>query len=257
MLVEGTHFLKSEKPQNIGRKAAAVSLSDMAAMGAIPLYMILSLGISRSINFTFVKNLFKGISSALAPFNVKLIGGDTVRSPHLVIDSVIIGTNRKGKVLKRNGAKPGEIIFTTGYFGHSFSTGWHYRFIPRIKEMQFLKQKISISSAIDASDGLYASLRILSQESKVSLHVDCSKVLLRKKCQTFKKSLETALFDGEDFELVFTGNCHDFEKIRSKFKNKFGVPLTIVGKVCPGKGLKFYDNNKRLKIKNKEFQHFG
>ena len=257
MLIENTHFSSSEKPLNIGKKAAAVSLSDMAAMGAVPLYLLVSLGVPKNYSFLSVKKIYRGLDSLLRAFNVKLIGGDTVRSPHVVIDVTVIGINKKGSVLKRSGAKKDDLIFATGYYGRSYETGWHYRFIPRIKEMQFLKGKIRISSAIDASDGLYASLRILSMESKTAFKIDCSKIKIRKKGRSFMRSLEHAFFDGEDFEMVFTGKCSNIKKVSSDFKKKFGIPLAVIGSVHKGKDLHFFNGfGEKLTIKNKEYRHF-
>ena len=121
-----------------------------------------------------------------------------------------------------------------------------------------MKKRIKITSCIDASDGLYASLRILSCESKAALHIDCSKIAFRKKGKTVKKTLESALFDGEDFELVFTGSCQHALKIQAEFKKRFHIPLTIIGQVKKGKGIRFYDNMKKpVTFINKEFRHFG
>ncbi|MCK5708422.1 MAG: thiamine-monophosphate kinase [Candidatus Aureabacteria bacterium] len=256
MLVEGTHFKVKEKPKNIGRKSAAVSLSDIAAMGAKPLYMVVSLGIPQNYSFSSVKSIFNGMSSVLIPFKTKIIGGDTVRSPSIIIDSTIIGT-KCGNILKRKGACIGDLVFTTGFFGNSFTTGWHHSFKPRIREMQLLKRKIKITSSMDASDGLYASLRILSEESSVCFEIDTSSIRFRKRQNSFEKSLESALFDGEDFEMVFTGSCEKPEKIIKEFKKRFGIPLSIIGKVNKGKGLKFFDqNNKKIHVINREFKHF-
>jgi len=257
MLVEGTHFHKGENLKNIGRKAAAVSLSDIAAMGGIPLYITVSLGIPGFINFRSVQYFYKGLFAVLDHFNVKLIGGDTVRSPYIVVDTCVIGINKSGKILKRKGAKTGDFIFTTGYFGSSLSTGWHYNFLPRIKEVLFLKKNMHITSAIDASDGLYASLRTLGEESDVKMQIEAHKIPFRKQKKFFKSSLQSALFDGEDFEIVFTGNCRNFKLVSEKFKKLFNIPLNIIGKVYSGRGVKIIDSKgQNIYVKNKEFQHF-
>jgi thiamine-monophosphate kinase len=257
MLVEGTHFVRGEKPENIGRKAVSISLSDMAAMGAEPVCLLLSLGVPERYPIASVKRLFRGVASALKDFDTPLVGGDTVRSPGIVVDTVVIGANRRGKVLRRSGARPGDVILATGVFGSSLSTGWHCRFRPRIREMAFLKQRLDITSAIDASDGLHASLRILSQESGTRFRVDASRILFRRKRPTHAQSLRSALFDGEDFELVFTSRDRRIPQVRRQFQKKFKLPLSVLGKVESGRGLFFADASGRpVRPSGEEFRHF-
>ncbi|MBN1522739.1 MAG: thiamine-monophosphate kinase, partial [Candidatus Aureabacteria bacterium] len=229
----------------------------MAAMGGSPLYLVISLGLPRTTSFSSVKSFFRGVESAVNPFKVKLVGGDTVRSQRVVADTCVIGVVRAGGVLRRMGAKPGDLIFATGAFGYSFSTGWHYLFQPRIKEMEFLKKRMKITSAIDASDGLYASLRTLSRESRVFFRIDASKIRFRKKQRSFRASFEAALFDGEDFELVFTGRCWNFDRLSEQFQKSFQVPLSVIGRVEAGQGMRFIDKEGwNIHVRAREFQHF-
>jgi len=257
MIIEGTHFFSDEKPENIGRKSACISLSDMAAMGAKPLYMLLSLGIPRHYSFEAAKRIFRGIESALRPFDVALVGGDTVRSPKIVLDSVILGVNETGKVLCRGGAQQGDVILATGYFGRSLETGWHCRFMPRVREMLFLKKKLKITSAIDASDGLHASLRILSEESGKKFCVDVSRIMCRGTSGRRDNALRHALFDGEDFELVFTAKPERISQVVDEFEKRFRIPLVAIGTVDSGRGLFFRDADGRpVRVAGKEFCHF-
>jgi thiamine-monophosphate kinase len=257
MLIEGTHFRSKEDPVHIGRKAASVSLSDIAAMGGEPLYLLVSLGLPRRYGFSDARKIFQGIRAALSPYRAKLVGGDTVRSRFVVVDTTIVGYIKEGKVLTRSGARPGDSIFATGCFGDSLRTGWHYRFTPRIKEMEYLRKKIRITSAMDASDGLHASLRTLSQRSGAGFDVACGEIKSRVAKKDFLLAVDSALFDGEDFELVFTGRCPDAVRTARDFEKKFKVPLSVIGKVRKGAGVKFFDRESReVRFENREFRHF-
>ncbi len=256
MLVEGKHFLKSDNMYKVGKKCANVSISDIASMGGKPLYFLLSLGIPKGFSIKKVKRFFAGLKYALDRFDVSLVGGDIVGSSVFTADGFIVGVAEKGRVLKRGGAKLGDFVFATGCFGYSFETGWHFDFKPRVDEIDFLKRYIDISSCTDASDGLYASLRILSSESGVGMKVFADRVPQRRKERDFEKSMGHIFFDGEDFELVFTGRCRDFERVANIFYKKFGVPLSLIGEVIEGRGIKVFYGDRAFPLKGSEYDHF-
>ena len=120
-LVENIHFkLSTISAEQLGKKAIAVNISDIAAMGGIPTRILITLGISKNISSVFLGQLYKGIQKTCQHYNIELFGGDTVSSPKcFFINVTIIGETKKGKLFTRKGAKKGDLIFTTGTLGDS------------------------------------------------------------------------------------------------------------------------------------------
>jgi len=199
MLVEDVHFKKSMPAEAIGHKAMACSLSDVAAMGGSPKFALVSLGIPSRLPVKYVKSLYKGMEKMAARFSTSIVGGDTVKSQKIIINVSLLGSVAPKHGVCRSGAKKGDIIFVTGPLGRSLKSGWHLKFIPRLKESQFLVQNCKPSAMIDVSDGLIADLGHILAMSRTGAILDETKIPLRKKA-----TLRQALYDGEDFELLFS-----------------------------------------------------
>lgn len=199
MLMEGVHFERKARPRLIGRKALACSISDIAAMGGVPRYALVSLGVPGSLPWSFARDVYKGMDTLACKFGVAIVGGDTVRSAKVVINVTLTGEARKSDVVYRSGARAGDQIFVTGPVGKSLFTGWHLKFIPRIKEAQYLVRHVKLTSMIDISDGLSVDLGHILEESKVGAVLEESKIPRRAGA-----NVRQALYDGEDFELLFT-----------------------------------------------------
>jgi len=137
MLVEGVDFRQNDDPALIGRKALAVSLSDIASCGGIPRWCLVSIGLAPGTLVHKIDTLYRGIVRLARRFCVAVVGGDISAAPKLVINTSVIGEVEKKKLVLRNGAQPGDIIFTTGEFGGSLK-GKHLRFEPRLEEAAFL-----------------------------------------------------------------------------------------------------------------------
>lgn len=214
-LVAGIHFKEETDAYDIGYKAAAVNFSDLAAMGAEPAWVTLALTLPE-INREWLKDFSEGFFTLLKQFNVQLIGGDTTRGP-LSITVQAHGFVPKGKVLKRSGAKKGDLIYVTGSLGDAglaLSLGDDapcelsqrlLRPTPRIAEGKMLRE--IAHSAIDISDGLVADLsHILKCSGKgATLYVDSlplSKALLAH--TSYHQAQVLALSAGDDYELCFT-----------------------------------------------------
>ncbi|HAJ57127.1 MAG TPA: thiamine-monophosphate kinase [Candidatus Omnitrophica bacterium] len=199
MLIEGVHFKRGEDTKKVGYKAVAVSVSDIAAMGGLPQYAIVSVGLPKNNVDRTARGLYNGIRLCAEKFGVDVIGGDTNRSQRLVIDVFMAGTVEKKHLALRSTAKPGDHIFITGPLGGSIK-GRHLFFEPRVKESRFLVKNFRVSSMIDISDGLGTDLNRVTDASRTGALIFENKIPKNKGV----KSVESALFDGEDFELLFT-----------------------------------------------------
>lgn len=252
-LSENVHFKSNDSPYLIGKKLASVSLSDIAAMGGVPKYILISLAVDKKTNMAWIKKMYEGINTIIKEFNVKLIGGDTLSSKTKVLSSFVIGETINN-ALFRKGAKNGDMIYATGCFGQSFKTKHHFNFTPRVNEIKWLINKVEISALTDASDGLFRSLELLTVDNKLGAEIYSEKIPLRID-KNGKKSLKGAFFDGEDFELIFTSNNIE-QTILNKFEKKFNIPINLIGKVTCGGKIKIFQFKKEISLKGKYFEHF-
>ncbi len=199
MLVEGVHFQRRLVPaQWIGWKALAVNVSDIAAMGGQPRWAVVSLGLPPTTPVRFVDELYRGLERCARRCGLSIVGGDTVRSPRVVIDVAILGIAEPGRVTLRSGARVGDSLFVTGRLGGSYVSGRHAHFVPRLREAQELVQRVRVHAMMDLSDGLTSDLWQMSRASRVILRVDAARVPVSSAART----LSHALMDGEDFELL-------------------------------------------------------
>lgn len=254
-LVEGVHFYKNENPKDIGRKLAAVSLSDIAAMGAKPRQLLISLALPPGLPMTWIEALYQGMNLLLSPYKTPVTGGDTVRSPKIVLTSVGIGESIQKEPVYRKGAKPGDLIYATGYHGYSLETRHHLLFIPRLREVEWLLKYIPLHALTDASDGLSRSIELLTLEQNLGADVFTEKIAVRGNRKPCASTIPHALFDGEDFELVFA-SPEIPEKILKAFERKFKMPLLQVGSVKRKKEMTYYFNQKKIEPRGKPFEHF-
>jgi thiamine-monophosphate kinase len=252
-LVEGVHFIKGLAGfSDLGYKSMAVNMSDIAAMGGIPAYALLTLGISGSTTGNDIDSLIEGLLEIRKIQPYELVGGDTVSSPFVFISVAMIGYTGSGPVL-RSTAAPGENIYLTGSIGDSaiglsmikgelklpvvdrdYFMQRHYRPDPRVDMMQYLKKRFRIGSAIDVSDGLLADLLHIAQESGVGFRIDMENLPVS--AEKIGKELpgqdeyfyDFALRGGEDYEILFTSP--DKIGIETVLKDT-GVPLSLIGSI--------------------------
>ncbi|MEZ6141243.1 MAG: thiamine-phosphate kinase [Zavarzinella sp.] len=209
MLMEGSCFLLHDAgPYRVGQKAIHVNLSDLAAMLAIPKYVLISLGIPRSFSLETIKNLYLGMKNACNHHDVVIIGGDTNSwEGPLTISVTALGEAPAGGSPLRSHAQVGDGIFVTGPLGGSI-LGHHLDFQPKTDWISFLRQH-PVRGMLDISDGLACDLLKICQASHVGAELFAQQIpitLAAKElaAKTGKTSLEHALHDGEDFELLFT-----------------------------------------------------
>jgi thiamine-monophosphate kinase len=261
-LVEGLHFeRRSATPAQIGRKAMARPLSDIAAMTGTPRAAVISVLLRPTFSPAFIRRMYLGMKAMAGRFGVSIVGGDiAVGGDRLVISVSILGeSNRRGDAL-RSGAKPGDAIFVTGELGGSI-LGKHLNFIPRIREGQELARAVPLHGMIDISDGLTADLQHILDESNAGgvLHaasLPISNDAKRLAAKTGRPPLDHALTDGEDYELLFTVPRRAAGKVPARLST--GVRVTRIGEIIKGRGLWLEEKfgRKPLKPNGWEYQ-FG
>lgn len=249
MIVEGVDFIKKDNLFLVGRKALAVSISDIAACAGIPKHAVVSLGMPKDSTVAFADRIAKGLFTLAKEYKINIVGGDISRADSLTIDVSMLGLVEKNKLVLRGGAKIGDIIMVTGEIGGSYS-GKHLKFIPRVKEARFLVENFKINSMIDISDGLIQDLGHILKQSNVGAVIYEVLIPVSKK----EKSLSAALSRGEDFELLFTASRPEAKKILEKDP----VNFKAIGEITAKKqGFKLIGrDNKQQTLIKKGYQHF-
>ncbi len=249
MLVEGVDFTRKAKSYLIGRKALAVSLSDIAACGGRPRYALVSLGLPKSSPLSLALGICRGLVRLAKEYKVNIVGGDLSRADKITLNVSIVGIVKKKQLVLRSGARPGDIIFVTGALGGSIY-GKHLTFIPRLREAEYLVNNFKPHAMIDISDGLAQDLRHIAQESRVGALVYEDLIPVSKQA----KGTHDALYSGEDFELLFTLPPDEARRLLRKKKAVFRPIGKIVLKEY---GLKIIDkSNREIALMHKGYRHF-
>jgi len=252
MLIEDVHFLKKHNPKSIGHKALACNISDIASMGGVPKYAVISLGLPRNLPLKYIDAIYRGISNLARRFNVNVVGGDTNRSDRIIIDVALLGFVEKDNLVLRNGAKNRDFIFVSGALGGSIR-GRHLKFLPRLSEARSLIKNFKVNSMIDLSDGLAQDLNRITKESKVGAVIYEELVPVHRDA----KSINEALYMGEDFELLFTLSP---KEARLLLKHPFlkQTKVTYIGSILDKRfGTKIINRDCSIRnLKPEGFQHF-
>ncbi len=241
----------------LGWKALAVNLSDIAAMGGTPRYALVSLALPPETEVDDVTTLYTGMLELARQHGVTIAGGDISNAPMVIINVTVLGNSPKKQILTRSSAKPGELIAVTGHLGAAaaglemltkklkFNPKATARFrqaffkpTPRIAEGQLLLEQ-GVKTAIDISDGLLADLNQIGKASKVGAKVEADRVPVEPlvKAAFGDKALELALTGGEDYELLFTASSVVIDKV----KKAASCPVTVIGEIIAGKGVTVVD----------------
>jgi len=257
MLLEGTHFSADDSPEDVGYKAVAVSISDVAAMGCRSLHAFLAVGLPAVADSALARGLFDGAVAAANRFGVSLAGGDTTRSPGgLSICSTLVGAPPEGRTpILRSGARPGQALAVTGDLGGSLS-GHHLRFVPRQTEALQLVEEYAVGGMIDLSDGLSSDAWHLARMSGVRLRLFADRIPISPRASA-ADPLGAALNDGEDFELLFTVASEECARLSGA--GLAGTPITIIGEVLAGTpGVTLVDSSGReTDLKAGGYEHFS
>ncbi|MFA5223568.1 MAG: thiamine-phosphate kinase [Candidatus Omnitrophota bacterium] len=237
MIIEGVDFRKTDDLESVGRKALAISISDIAACAGIPRHAVISLGLPKNMQVEEVDLLAKGVFDLAKKYKINIVGGDISASAKLIIDVSMLGEVKKNKLCLRRGARPGDIIMVTGSFGGSIK-GKHLKFTPRLEEANFLVNNFKINSMIDVSDGLLQDLGHILEQSSAGAVLYESLIPLSRDA----KNTEEALCSGEEFELLFTVSRKQANRIIKSSKYGFSV----IGEIMPGSfGLRLIDHKNR------------
>ena len=236
MMLEGVHFdLKEATPRQVGRKAMAINLSDIAAMAGMPTAAVVSVGLKRSAAGDVARELYAGLEEMAAEFGVAVVGGDTTSwTKGLAVSVTVLGEPTGRGPVRRRGAGGGDAIVVTGSFGGSI-LGKHLAFTPRVGEAMSIHAMVELTAMIDASDGLAADLRHVLTESGCgavlrAADVPVAEAAHQRSRQTGRTALEHALGDGEDFELIMTMPASSVETLLRH--PPMDVPLSVIGYVA-------------------------
>jgi len=275
-LVSGIHFLADIDPRDLGYKALAVNLSDLAAMGADPAWLTLAITLPE-VDESWLEAFSDSLFEQLEYYDMQLIGGDTTRGP-LSMTLGIHGLVPAGRALKRSGARIGDWIYVTGTPGDSaaglailqdrltvkdpmhaaYLKKRHLRPTARILHGQALRDLAS--SAIDLSDGLISDLGHILKASECGARVDLDTLPFSdalKANVSPELALQWALSGGEDYELCFTVPEINRGALDVAIGN-LGIPFTCIGQVGPAsEGLQFFQNGKPVTLDLKGYDHFA
>jgi len=259
MLCEGTHFVLAEHGiKRVARKAIAVNLSDIAAMGGAPLAAFVCVAFPRGGDVDG-RAMYRAMDGVARKFGCAIAGGDVVsHKGGLAISVCMIGRGPRKPIL-RSGARPGDSVFVTGRLGGSL-LGRHLRFMPRLNEGQWLAKEIKPNAMIDLSDGLATDMGHIADDSGVAIEIDGARVPISAAARKMaagnpRGALAHALSDGEDFELAFTVSRRKVKKLREKWP--FKTKLTQIGRVRKGNDTWICDadgNTERLERSGYEHQ---
>ncbi len=251
MMLEGTHFYRNAGGYLIGKKAINASISDIAAMGGLPKAALISLGVPGSLDVKYTDALYRGIRDAANRFNIDIGGGDTIESNKIIIDISLLGEVEKNHLLLRSNAKEGDGIFVTGAIGGTFRHK-HLDFVPRLKEARFLAGNFRIHAAIDISDGLLSDLGHVLDASEAGALIFEKQIPVSKDAKDF----DSAIRDGEDFELIFTMPQSEKERLIRTWP--FKTRLSEIGEICGRHGgfNLAYKNGSVKKVRPEGFSHF-
>lgn len=280
-MVEGIHFLKHlSTPKEIGYKALAVNISDIAAMGAIPLYYLVSIAIPSRWEEQELLNIFQGMEELAEEYSMDLLGGDTVStSDKLVVTVTVIGEVETNVQTLRNKARDGDIVFVTGNIGDS-SAGlailldqvtnvnkynWSY-LINRHKKPDpqvragLLIALLDRASLNDISDGLASELHEIACASHVGITINEAELPISEALLGLKNSYDIkkwVLFGGEDFELVGTTSPESWEKLKNACREQ-SIKITRIGSVnCSHSGVQLVREDQTTIILEKSgYNHF-
>lgn len=283
LLVERIHFLRNAiSGFDLGYKSLAVNLSDIAAMGGTARESFISIAIPEDCPLDYLEAVYDGMKNLATKFDVNILGGDTTRSKvDLIINVVVHGTIVREELLCRDAARPGDIVYSTGYLGDSKaglhlilnnipveSDEWrnllraHLRPVPHLLEGRFLAQQPAVKAAIDTSDGLSSDLGHITEQSGVGAILDADKIPvsgdLKLFCRQFNfDPVEYALAGGEDYTLLCTVSPAEAAAIATEFEEKFNRPLFSIGEITAGTEMKLnYPDGSYSPIAPSGWNHF-
>ncbi|MGP0595155.1 thiamine-phosphate kinase [Nitrospira sp. T9] len=289
LLVENIHFSKNTTSFfDLGYKAAVANLSDMAAMGAIPTYILVAVALPSHVKYGDWKDLYRGLSVPCKAHGVQLVGGDTSAShSSLFLAITILGQVTPGQALTRGGAQEGDIIYVSGSLGNSaagldylthypsrgkisklrqpmkFLVGRHLQPTPRIALGRLLSSRRLASAALDLSDGLSGDIKHLCQQSHVGALIQEASLPMSPHLISYalKMSIDPlpwALHGGEEYELLFTVSPKKQHRLELAVK-QLRIPATAIGVITSrGSGVQIaHQDGRTQKLVSQSYVHFS
>jgi thiamine-monophosphate kinase len=277
MLVDKTDVPRGMSLWQAARKAVVMNISDFAAKGVKPKVVLVSLGLPRKLTEKDIEEIGEGLNAGAREYDAYIIGGDTNEASDLVISLSLFGTAKKNRLMLRSGAKLGDLVAVTGFFGKT-SAGLKILvddfkapqktckilaesvLMPcaRLKEGLALSQTKTVTASIDSSDGLAWSLHEIAKMSRVGFLIN--KLPIAKEAEEFARikgldPLELTLYGGEEYELVLTIKPRLWKKAE-KAVEKVGGKLLRIGKVTAEKQVLLEIDGKRSIIERRGWEHF-
>lgn len=265
-IVAGIHFPEDCPPDAIGHRALAVNLSDLAAMGALPSWYTLALALPK-LETRWLSAFVRGLDRLARRWNIRLVGGDTVRSPVFSATITVVGTVPRGQALLRRAARPGEWICVTGSLGRAawglarWQEGVHRGtglrpFLypePHLSWVPLLRRYAR--AAIDVSDGLVQDLRHVLEASGVGAVIDLDRI---PRDRRDPDALERALYGGDDYELCFTVPETRHAALE-RSAQRAGLIYSVIGRVTRGRAVSWQRQDGSLVrgIRQRGFDHFA
>ncbi|MBU0629051.1 MAG: thiamine-phosphate kinase [Nanoarchaeota archaeon] len=265
-LVEGDHFsFEYFTPKQVGKKAIEINVSDIGAMGGIPKYALVSLVLPKDLEVGIIEKIYKGMRESGDHHKLDIIGGNITHGTQLVIDIDMIGEVKKENLCLRSHAKPGDFIIVTGDLGastaglnifrnklinHNYVKQKHIEPKAKLNKVKpFLKY---INAMIDVSDGLASEVKHICEQSKTGAVIYTDNIPIKDETRDAakavkKEALDYALYGGEDFELVFTVEEKNLNKVKG----------FLVGEITKKKGVYLYSKGKKTLLSKKGYDHFN
>lgn len=279
-LVEGVHFQAGSPWWELGWKAVAVNLSDIAAMGGIPSYGLVALALPGGSEVDDIIQLYRGLAEVASRFDVAVVGGNVTSAPAITITVTLIGRGRDEGILTRSGAVPGDLVAVTGCLGSAaaglrmLSRGLslapetanvlrkaYLQPQPRVAQGQLLVEG-GVRAAIDISDGLLADVGHLCEASNVGamITVDCVPIHPLMQAAFAEDALELSLTGGEDYELLFTTDKENMNHVKAALEaSPAGTecPVTVVGEITAGQAISLVTKDGRpFHVNGRGWDHF-
>ncbi len=248
MLIEGTHFLRSIDPFDLGVRSVEVNISDVAAMGATPTALLLSVALPDWVGGEWCERFFAGIESC----GVALVGGDTTRSnSQLCINITALGAVGKENIKHRSSAKVGDSIVVSGVLGESAASGYQKPVKAQVEQGVWLGARVEVGAMMDLSDGLAGDILHILSNSGVGAEIEIDAVPVHSSA-----TIDQALSGGEDYKLLLTVAEGEFGRLAAHYEAKFGEQLYEIGRICEGNSLLWLEGGVEKPLNLSGYQHF-
>ena len=260
-VIERRHFLPSAPPRLVGRKAIARAVSDIAAMGGTPLWILVDLVAPARTSLVRIRGLFAGLAATARKWGLGILGGDTAEGDILELHVAGVGRIPRGRAVLRSGARSGDLVYVTGSLGGAYLAGsrHHLLFEPRLEAGRSLASNRYATAMMDLSDGLAADLPRLLDASQRGVRLEAAAIPVSRAARQTQRPLHHALCDGEDFELLFTVASASRRRFETAWKRKFPkLSASCIGEIlaAPRQRLLCLPNGTVVPFRPGGYQHF-